>query len=311
MLAKNKRPHDPGELPPNARLRANVTDIAANQYLSARRVVELAQDVNALEGSCMPDIARVRLSGSHNAHRDLHRIFQKRSQWPHLYWAEIRVLNIATQKEEHQWLAFKLPDEYVSCLHRHGRLDALLEEGGMDPLTRDHLRQCREQSGCANLLAVGLWGDEMPCNWDRSESVAGVNINFPGLTGQWKNLRLPVTALPAKQVGPNTWHDIMGVVGWSFDALATGVSKAQRHDGAVWLTSDKKRNRLNPGRDQRRPVSLRAALCEIRADWQFYAKVLHFPQHNKQSGCCWMCRCTPSQVVLGHFYKGSSSRLLM
>ena len=174
----------------------------------------------------------------------------------------------------------------------------------MDPITKDHLRQCKEQSGCTRLLALGIWGDEMPCNWDRTESVAGVSVNLPGLTGTRKALRLPVTALPAKQVGPNTWHDIMEVVAWSFDALATGVPNAQRHDGSAWLRSDKKRSRLIPGRDQASPVPLRAALCEIRADWQFYAKVLHFPAHNKQSGCCWMCRCTPSQVIWGIMFLG-------
>ena len=293
MLSKSKRPYDPESLPPSSRLRANVRDIWSNQGLTSARVVELAEDVNRVAPRELPDVASVKRDWENQA-RDVRRLFLKHSKWPNLYYAKVRLLDNKTQEEKEDWLAIRLPHEYVECLHKHGNLDALLGTSEMDPKTLAHLQECKEDAGC-DLLGIGVWGDEMPCNWDRSESVAGVSMNLPGLGGQWKGLRLPLTALPAKQVGPNTWFDVFDVLRWSFTILATGVQATARHDNSEWLPSDKKGGKS--ARCHPRPVPLRAALCEVRADWVFLNKVFHFPNHNTNEGCCWICTCTPQQAL--------------
>ena len=91
------------------------------------------------------------------------------------------------------------------------------------------------------MVPLGLWGDGVPCNWDRTESVEVVSLNLPGQGGQYKNLRLPVTALSRKLVTDGTWDDIMAVVAWSLQYAAIGKFPTERHNGSPWLPSDVKR----------------------------------------------------------------------
>ena len=53
----------------------------------------------------------------------------------------------------------------------------------MDPLTLEHLVSCEASAG-SRLLALGIWGDGVPCNWDRSESAECFTMNFPGQSGK-------------------------------------------------------------------------------------------------------------------------------
>ena len=167
----------------------------------------------------------------------------------------------------------------------------------MDPNSLAHLRTCEAAAGC-KLLGLGLWGDGMPCNWDRSESIDALSLNLPGLGDQYKTLRMPVTATPHKHIGPHTWDDIGEVVAWSLTCLASGAMPTERHDNTPWLPSDKAGTKFRKPRSKASTsIAQRAALVEIRADWKFYNEVFHFPNHNTVLGNCWKCRCTPEQVT--------------
>ena len=184
---------------------------------------------------------------------------EKMAWMPH-YWAQVRVKNIRTGAEEWQWMAFHLPHEIVQVLQHTSLLEKLLETDGLDPVSLEHLDACEEEAGCP-LLALGLWGDECPCNWDRSESLAVLSLSLPGLTGANSTMRIPITCFGEKQKGPNTWQDIMAVVKWSLEILATGRPAGARHDGSHWLKSDTKR--------QAGKAVQRSCLVEVRADWKF------------------------------------------
>ena len=204
-----------------------------------------------------------------------------------VYWAQVRCVCRRTGEEKLEWLAFSLPHEIVKVLAEQGDLEKLKARAGLDPLALQHLLECELGESCA-LLALGLWADGTPCNWDRTESVDTLSLNFPGLAGELKNLRIPVTALSHKHVGPNTWHDINAVVKWSLMVLATGEWPTCRHDGSQWLKSDAKR--------RNGPSLPRSCLVEVRADWDWFAKVYGFPAHNLSAGNCWKCKNTPSEV---------------
>ena len=45
------------------------------------------------------------------------------------------------------------------------------------------------------LIGVGIWGDGAPCNWDRSDSIEVFSMLLPGLSEEWRNLRIPLTGL--------------------------------------------------------------------------------------------------------------------
>ena len=162
----------------------------------------------------------------------------------------------------------------------------------MDPKTKAHLDRCQIEAGCP-LLAMGLWGDGVPVNWDRSESVDTVALNLPGQGGEFKALRLPICALNHKQISVNTYNDIFEVTAWSFQYLAAGVRPGARHDNSKWLESDVRR-----AKNRNKPLGVRGAMCEVRGDWKFYNEVFGFPAWNTGGGCCFKCSCTTEEACI-------------
>ena len=106
-------------------------------------------------------------------------------------------------------------------------------------------------------------------------------------------MRLPITGLTRKQIGPNTWWDIMQVISWSLKFLFVGIHPVRRHDGSEWCDRDLKRCKIIPGR----PMLGKGALVEIRGDWKFFGELFSLPKHNENRGICWRCTCTPQQVT--------------
>ena len=288
MLSKGKRPYDPEQLDPRTRLRRNVQDLFSTSAISSNRLSEVVRDINRVDESSLNDLCRASTTSHANHHRDMMRKFAKSSTWMSVYWAEVRCKDIRSGAIKKEWMAFNLIHEVVHTLHKHSILDKLMCTDDMDTLARQHLDACEAEAGC-KLLGLGLWADGTPCNWDRTESVETLSLLLPGLSGEYKNLRLPVTALSGKHVCAETWVDICAVVKWSFQILATGQWPTSRHDGTPWRKSDCKR--VKP-----RYIP-RSCLVEVRADWDWMAKVYGFPPHNLLAGCCWKCPCTPAQVM--------------
>lgn len=289
MLSKSKRPYKPDELPPDKRFKANVSDLFAQNALPATRAHSLLQDAHAAGVASLHAFQRPAGSGG-NASSFLKRCLLKRNQWPPLYLAEVRVLNKETHLAEMQHLAFMLPHELIEVLDRLGSSEIICSSAGLDPLSKRHWEHCKLKANAASMVPLGLWGDGVPCNWDRTESVEVVSLNLPGQGGQYKNLRLPVTALSRKLVTDGTWDDIMAVVAWSLQYAAIGKFPAARHNGSPWLPSDVKRaNKENS--------FLKGCLVEVRGDWKFFGETFCFPKWNTKAGMCWRCTCTPEEVL--------------
>ena len=290
MLSKNKRPYDAKQLAPRTKLRRNVQDLVATNSLSMQRLAEVAQDVNGVDPASFADIARLSRKdcNKQNLPKGIRRAFSKKNAWMPVYWAEVRCMKVKTRVIEWKWIAISLPHEIVHAIQRLSVLEKLLATDGMDPLTKEHLESCEQKTQC-KLLGLGMWADGTPCNWDRTESVETLLLNFPGLTGENKNLRIPITALSSKNVCDETWSDINAIVKWSLQILATGEWPTCRHDGSPWRKSDCKRVKA-------REIQ-RSCLVEMRADWDWMAKGYGFPPHGFKVGCCWKCTCTPEQVL--------------
>ena len=119
MLSKTKRPYDPEAHEPRTRLRKNLTDLAANNALSATRLVEISQDVNRVDRGSCSDYARIPIkskSGKGNAKRNLMGKALKGSKWFPAYWKQVRVKNLQTGAIEWEWLAIQLIHETVHTL---------------------------------------------------------------------------------------------------------------------------------------------------------------------------------------------------
>lgn len=298
MLSKSRRPYDPAKLPVGQRLKRNIGDLFAGNELSGNRTQELIDDCDAAGASGLKKLRSRR--GPRNSKkishcaRNLTRRLLKSSQWPDLYEAPIRVIDIKTQTETTQSCAFILPHHYVHVLSTYGNVAKLLDASGLDPVSTENWeRSCRSAGGPC--IPIGLWGDGMPVNYDRSESFEVISMNFPGLHSEtgFSTMRLPITGLARKQIGPNTWWDIMQVISWSLKFLFVGIHPLRRHDGSEWCDRDLKRCKIIPGR----PMLGKGALVEIRGDWKFFGELFSLPKHNENRGICWRCTCTPQQVT--------------
>ena len=307
MLSKNKRPYDEEELPARQRLRRNLVDIASKNELSWKRTGELCEDIHRVDPGSFADVGRTarKTTGEEgtggkkrngNVARNLKRKFMKAVSWMPSYWAQIRTWDVKKNKEVLEWMAFHLPHEIVAVLKRMGVVEKLLARDDIDPKTLAHLEKC-EREAKTTLMALGLWGDGAPCNWDRTESIDTISISFPGLAEPFHTLRVPITAFSNKNVGPHTMDDIYEVVKWSLEVLACGVWPTSRHDGSDWRQSDCKRVKAQP--------LLQAALCEVRQDWKWANEVFNLPNHNTGNGICWICSCKPGEVPYIHSMAGS------
>jgi hypothetical protein len=186
-------------------------------------------------------------------------------------------------------LNIMLVHELVDVVAKWAKKEKLFEEAGMEPRTREHLQRVKAELGEPELLGLGLWLDGVPFNWDRSQSVEVISINFPGLTGEWKNLRLPICAIPKDFVATGeTFDDILEIVLWSLEHLAVGTNPSTRQDGEPWTPADKDR-RAKAGK----PLRVKAVLVEVRGDWLMMKEVFHLPGWKDKGGCCWLCSATP------------------
>ena len=214
----------------------------------------------------------------------------KGCQWPSVYWAQIRVWNSKASREEWQWMAFLLPHEYTAALIKYGDLDILRSDLHLDPLSKNHLEKMQHQAQ-EKLVALGLWGDGVPVNYDRTESVETFSLNVPGIKEPYHTLRLPITAISRKQIGPNSWDDILEVVRWSLTSCFLGLHPHTRHADTAWRRTDKAR-----AKQAGKYLGTKSVLVEVRGDWKFFGETFGFPKHNTKKGCCWLCECTPAQV---------------
>lgn len=302
MLSKRGAGYSSDEVPPEKRLRANLSDLFLSNDISATRARSLFEDADAAHAEHCGDLSaagsRGRFPG--NVHRDLMRRLCKGSRWPPAYWAPIRVWGKKEQREVQVFVPLWLPHEVAYALRRHGHLEALLKKSGMCAVTQEHMQRAEEELATPNLLGVGVWGDSMPCNWDRSKSVFAFTMNLPGLEGVWSKMRIPLFAMGKEfMVKRSTIDDVCSVLCWSFVALAAGAFPCGRHDMRPWLSSDAWRKKHSGT-----ALQIQGVLAEVRGDWAYMKEAFGLPQHNESEGCCWRCTVTPSgdgsPMVCGH-----------
>ena len=195
------RAWDANVLPPAQRLRRHVQDLTGLNALPARRIQEIINDMSeaGVEG-----FAGMRRPLGTNIARSLRNTTLRGNHWPRDYWARIRVLNKRTGREEMQNCAFWLPHEVVHTLLRYGESAILTDDSGLDNVSRELLREREELADC-KLLALGLWGDGVPCNWDRTESVEVFSLNLPGQGSTYKTLRIPLVAVSKNKSRKTPW----------------------------------------------------------------------------------------------------------
>ena len=291
MFLKRQREYELKDCPSDKRFRHNVTELFMDNNISADRTLSLLEDARAAGTKNINDLLRPspyagKSKFRKNASRDLRRRLLKNNKWPGLYFARIRVFDSVTQKMVSVPCPLLLPHEIVQCLLANNDKTALLATGGLSATAKQHLQKMKNQFGASEAMALGLWIDGAPCNWDRTESLECISLSCPGLPPPNKNMRIPICVIHRRYIVKDaTFEDILDIVSWSFVWLAQGVSPPRRHDDVSFGQED--RGRLKNANSE---IGLRAFLCEMRGDWKMFSEILKVPVYNAKTGCCFRCK---------------------
>jgi hypothetical protein len=294
MLSKRGLGYDPTDRANTKRLRANVSDLLLSNEVSATRARSVFEDAQLAGAAHVADLAS---TGNHgrckgNIARDVLAKLLKRNQWPKPYYAKIRVFDRKTQATITAWLPILLPHELLHCLSEHANREVLHGIEELEGGSLEHFLKAKQQLGGGDFVPVALWGDGVPCNYDRTESLEAFTLSLPGLKGPNRLLRIPLACLTKKFViKEETFDDILEVIAWSFRVSSVGLFPATRHDGACFLKSDLWRSKR-----ALRPLGSSGILTEIRGDWVFYKSCFRLPAWNENAGCCWRCDATPQDI---------------
>lgn len=289
MLSKHSLPYDPQQVPDAKRFRHNASDLFLTNTVSAKRAASLFADAELAGTEHVADLGKIGArAGSRNNHRDLLRRLVKKSKWPKLYFAPVRVWNRRTQAEEIQQVPVLLPHEVFADIAGQSDIEKFASRENLTECARAHLLATEQTLGPGPpIVSVGLWIDGTPCNWDRSEGVESFVVSFPGVSGPKSVVRIPFTVMMQKHcVAETTFDDLLTIFVWSLKCLALGTYPTARHDGQPWCPSDRVRKGFA---GQALPV--RGILVEIRGDWKCMKEVFRLPgwQGNANSKCCWKC----------------------
>ena len=284
MLSKRPKPYDERLAAPK-RLAANVRGMFARNTVSARQTQTLINDMASASVRHLP--APVADADGEQCARRLRRKMMRSSLWPKEFLAKVRVLDRVTGAEVWDEVAILLPLEVIEMLFKFGRRDVLLGRSNMDP---ESLAVLNEHG--PDFFGFGLHCDGVPHSWDREESCEVLTISFPGLSGIWRHLRIPLCAIPHSSFSENTWDDLMEPVSWSLRHAHAGYHPRKNHElGDL----DAARQKLAG-----KPLAVRSALVEVRGDWKMLAETFHLPRWNEKGGICWTCECTLDQVACAH-----------
>ena len=169
---------------------------------------------------------------------------------------------------------------------KHADKQDLLHRSVPSQMSLAHLLSLEEELDTRGSLAVGVWLGGTPYSFDRLLSLESAVINFPGLAGANKGLRLPITAIPKHFcIKEKTFDAILAVFAWSMQHAAAGFMPTCRHGSSAWQPADKARAKISGS-----PLGVCAYL--VRGDWAMRKDVFGFPGWRENSGICHVCHCT-------------------
>ena len=310
MLSKFGKPYDADKMAPAKRLAQSVDDLVSQNLISAN----LGENIIDNIVDAGPDAADVRRYSSHpipgqtfnarraskisfakNAARNFKNRRLKQTFWPKPYIFKAPVWNRKKQSVVYEDIAMWLPLDILDMIWQLGLPEIVCSTTRMDTQSLQHLNEMKSKllisEPLLEVIGLGIHGDGVPNNYDRTESAHVISLNLPGVGGKFGRMRIPLCVLPSEKVAHETMDAVFDVVAWSLRFLHIGVHPDERHDRSPWDHSDASRKKKTGA------LGFRAVVVEIRGDWDFYSKTLHFPFHNENDGCCWLCPCRRNQVI--------------
>ena len=204
MWHKKHRQQD-AEAPPGKRLRDNLVDLYASGEVAGDRAQSLLDDAGdfarAMGSDELQDLRGSRSAGSEkNKDRDLRRRLLKRSRWPPIYLAPVRCWSVSQKELIPMRVAVLLPHEVIGVLSEVSDLTVLQQHTALDGTNQDRHTHILQQLGHP-FISISLWGDGVPCSWDRKKSVDMWVMSFLGLDHKpYRDIRIVVSCLPHEVV---------------------------------------------------------------------------------------------------------------
>ena len=150
-------------IPEGKRFRANVVDLFLTNEISGTRTRDLCDDHEKADNNSTDDLRKVGKCGQYmaNVPRELLTKLKKRTAWPPLYYAKIRVFDLKMQIQRRKYIPFLLPHEIIWSLFEHSvDQQTLFQQSGLCKQSLSHLGKCAATMGVPieKCVAVGLWG---------------------------------------------------------------------------------------------------------------------------------------------------------
>ena len=225
-----KRKADFSEVPDDKRLRADLADLFLSNQVSATRAGGLFKNAMASHATNVEDLAAVGEKNKQGVrNRDLTRKLLKGNHWPKAYLLEAPGLCPDTQEEQCVKIPMWLPHELLPVLQE--KISS--SRGFYDSVDMHRLHSSCSALGATpeTVCGLGLWGDGVPYNSDRTNSIEVLSLNI--LTSSDKDLRIPICVVPKHwMIKQRTWSAMLSVVKWSLTYLAAGIFPEARHDGS-------------------------------------------------------------------------------
>ena len=198
MYHKRSLPEEDGRSSAQRLLRAEYDDMFLTGNIQGPRAHRLYRLSAATGNNMMKKRAKLSMDKKHAA-RNLLKQMVKGSKWPSLYVAHIEAFSQKTQKAVEMKVNFLLPHEIIYMMADKMRdHDALYDISGMAEISQENLAKSCQELGEARRLGLGLWGDGVPVNYDRSQSMEMLCWSLPGHVNNFGLMRVPFTCINKK-----------------------------------------------------------------------------------------------------------------
>ena len=226
-----------------------------------------------------------------NAARSVKRFLKKNKRWGPFYWAKNPTWMPKTKKIKVVWLPFLLPHEWLSnYMWQPGALSDAMPAAGTFK-SQKLAEMCQAWGNPeGSMVPVGLHGDGVPIQGRMNQSTLDFfTLNLP-CSDTFQSQRVPICCLETKyNAGEQTCQAICEVIAWSLKKLGEGKYPTERHGGQPFSsTTDKERQKMS-GKE----MPAKAALIEMRSDWDWNVKWYGAATHNTKVSCCWLCSAKP------------------
>ena len=273
MLSKHAQ-ESVSHLPPAKRCKGHVQNLLTANRLSGPEFVHMASDMAAAGIGPMDEfVPKGQEQNLHkHAARNVRRKLLRRSLWPALYEATVPCWGVKSGQVKECKVYFLLPHEMLDVISRFDK-DALADLSGLDGHTTQLYNDVKQKIG-QDFTPLGVWGDGVPVQWDRAESIEVISYSLPGNSGRLKSLRMPFVCVSRKNIAKGqTFERMLKVLVWSLEAMASGIWPTCRHDG----------QELDKARAAKKgsPLNFKAVLLEV----------LKHSTLNMCNACA--CRCSP------------------